>query len=107
MRFLLVGTGVLCIAATADAGPISKFDTKVPTADYVSDRKLEDIERCLLDLPLPGPPVSYRQPDRPGEVTLLWGAGGSTVWRVDLHSTKEGTAVRAWLIEQKLRSCAP
>lgn len=97
-------------AAVAE-GPISKFNEKAPVADYRSGRKMEDIERCLIDMDGWLAPNVYRQPDKPNEVTLLWITGGLSAGkaaaRVDLLREPGGTHVRSWMPAKQARACAP
>ncbi|MBA4092253.1 MAG: hypothetical protein C0494_16910 [Sphingobium sp.] len=89
-------------------GPISKFDAKAPEAAYVSSAKLEDIERCLIDMEGLMPPMIFRQPDRPDAVTLLWRAGmGLSVGRVDLRRQPDGTKIVSWFGAKQVIGCAP
>lgn len=97
------------IASPATAGPISKFDSKPPVADYPSAAKLEDIERCLIDIGDHGEAMVYRQPDRPDDVTVVWllvGAG-QVAGRIDLHRLPAGTRVRSWNPLRQAAACAP
>lgn len=93
------------------AGPVSKFDNNRPSADYLTLTKLEDVERCLIDLDGPGLPQVFRQPDRPDDVMLLWTAKGPlsapVMHRVDLHRTNNGTSIKAWIIQKWIMTCAP
>jgi len=104
---LWMALSLVAFAGAAIAGPISKFDGRRPTATFTSASKLEDVERCLIDLDHLMIPVSYRQPDRPDRATIIWGNGqGVTVWRVDLTRTNSGTLVKAWLDADRVKSCA-
>jgi hypothetical protein len=100
-----------CVAGAAAQGPISKFGEKAPVAEYRSASRLEDIERCLIDMEGWLAPNVYRQPDRPDQVTLLWIAGGmyagKAAARVDLVRDGAGTRVKSWMPAKQARACAP
>lgn len=101
---------IILLAALA-AGPIAKFDTKLPLSDYHSAVKLEDAERCLIDLAQAPAPSVYRQPDRPNDVMLLWfkapEGGGGALWRIDLRRDGNGTHVKSWMPLKQAADCAP
>jgi hypothetical protein len=104
---------VLCcvVPALVAAGPISKFDSKPALADYVSAAKMEDIERCLIDMQGWLAPNVYAQPDRPDDVTMLWISGGDAAGkaaaRVQLHRVSGGTHVVSWMPAKQALDCAP
>lgn len=102
---------LIALMLVAASGPVSKFDSKAPLAEYDSVRKLEDVERCLLDMSGQFAPTVYRQPDRPDDVMLLWSkpaeAAGITAFRLDLHRTPAGTHVRSWMPAKQVAECAP
>ncbi|WCT73921.1 hypothetical protein PQ455_01425 [Sphingomonas naphthae] len=103
---LILGAGLLI-----GAGPISKFDDHGLSADYVSRAKLEDVERCLMDMKGWLIPNVYRQPDRPDDVMLIWIggglAGGIAAARVDLRREIAGTHIRSWMPAKQVEACAP
>lgn len=90
-------------------GQIGKFDDRAPDLEYASGKTMEDIERCLIRQL--SPPLSYRQPDRPDDVMLVWMAGGvsagNAAGRVDLHRSGSRTLVKAWLDRKYVTLCAP
>lgn len=97
----------LWVIALAE-GAISKFKPADVKAAYESAVKLEDAERCLIDLNGRFALTVYRQPDRPNHVTLLWNAGsGVSVARVDLDRTADGTHVQVWAFDKDAKGCAP
>lgn len=90
------------------AGPISKWNDKEPVADYVSMAALYDVERCIIDYPKMAAPYVYRQPDMPGETTILWtNQHGNTIGRVSLKQEASGVRVLAWAPRKMLVECAP
>lgn len=98
----------MLIATTAQAGPISKFSERAPAQDFVSSRKLEDVERCLIDMKGWLVPNVYRQPDRPDAVTIIWtGVNGLAGGRVDLARQASGTKLTAWMPAKQIADCAP
>jgi hypothetical protein len=97
---------ILLLPSQVSAGPISKFDGKIPKIDIVSQIPISDIERCLIDLDGHPAPQVYRQPDRPDQVRLLWQVRWDTVDRADLSSTTGGTSVKIWVGSNQMRSCA-
>ncbi len=90
-------------------GPISKWDSRPPDLDYVSATDIFVAERCLIDLKNMQAPSVYWQPDRPGEVNVLWSDQyGFTGIRVHLLKSSDGTRVTAWkLKDNKVLECAP
>lgn len=102
---------VLAAIAALAAGPIAKFDARPPLAEYQSTAKLEDAERCLIDLAQAPAPSVYRQPDRPNDVMLLWfktaDGGGVALWRIDLHRGGNGTHVKSWMPLKQAAECTP
>lgn len=104
IRKILLSAIALC-ASQVSAGPISKFDKKKPDLEMTSSVALFDLERCLTDIALL--PMIYRQPDRPGEVKMLWDFGsGIAAARIDLSATPSGVAVKVWdLKSDAVKSC--
>jgi hypothetical protein len=94
-------------ALPASAGPISKFDDNTPAAAFTTARGLADVERCLIDMDGWPLPVTYRQPDRPDRVTIMWSVSDKALGRVDLAATPSGTAVTAWIKGKQFERCAP
>ncbi|MBW6524414.1 hypothetical protein KZ810_12975 [Sphingomonas sp. RHCKR47] len=95
----------------AASGLLTGLAGKAVQAEYDSSATMGDAERCLIDVGDFGPPLVYRQPDRPDDVTLIWlkwgefaGAGRG---RVDLHRTATGTHVRSWMPAKQVAECAP
>jgi hypothetical protein len=90
---------------------MGKFEARALAADYRSPAKLEDIERCLLDMNGWLIPNVYRQPDRPDDVMLIWLGGGAAAGiaaaRIDLHRDLNGTHVRSWMPAKQALVCAP
>ncbi len=98
----------LLAGLTAQDGPISKFSDRAPAYEIETDRKMEDVERCLIDMRGQLAPSVYRQPDRPDAVTLIWTVpNGQTFGRVDLARVSTGTKVVAWLTVKQIATCAP
>lgn len=102
---------MMAVIAALSAGPIAKFETRQPVAEYDTTTKLETVERCLIDLAQGPAPNVYRQPDRPDDVMLIWlkapEVGGGVVYRLDLHRTSGGTHVRSWMPARQVFDCAP
>ena len=99
IRKLLLSSIALC-ASQVSAGPISKFDKKKPDLETISSVPLFDLERCLTDMEHWPLPLIYRQPDRPGEVKILWVFdSASAISRVDLLVTPSGVAVKVWNVK--------
>ncbi|WP_294358481.1 hypothetical protein [uncultured Sphingomonas sp.] len=102
---------VLAAVTLSSAGPIAKFQSRPPLAEYDSAVQAGDVERCLIDLPQAPAPSVYRQPDRPDDVMLIWfkapEVGGAILYRVDLHRTATGTHVRSWMPAKQVAECAP
>lgn len=97
------------VALMLAAGPISKWDERAPDLSYASSAPIYEIERCLIDMPNAVAPSVYRQPDRPGEVTLVWpNQFGNSIGRVTLSGSDTRTAVRSWRVRgESVLSCAP
>lgn len=99
---------MILIAAALVGQQIAKFESREPAFEVVTAKRLEDVERCMIRFG--GPPIVYRQPDRPDFVTIVWVAAslsaGNAAGRVDLQRTGKGTSVRSWLGAKELRSCA-
>ncbi len=106
MRSVILLAAAVAGPATAQ-GPISKFDSRPPIADYVSSAKMEDIERCLIDMRNQPIPYVYRQPDRPDEVQLFWIVEVTVDARLDLRRVPTGTHVRSWMSAKQALACAP
>lgn len=105
IRKILLSAVALC-ASQVSAGPISKFDKKKPDLETISSIPLFDLERCLTDMPWQLPLI-YRQPDRPGEVKMLWVFdSASAISRIDLSVTPLGVAVKVWNVKiDAVKSC--
>jgi hypothetical protein len=99
---------LISLAAQGANGPIGKFDDNPPDLNVRTAAGIYDVERCLINTTDPlGAPVVYAQPDRPGQATLLWGAGGNTVRRIDLKSDGTGTRVTGWHVGKRAKDCTP
>ncbi|WP_230770715.1 hypothetical protein [Sphingomonas sp. Leaf4] len=83
---------------------IDKFDSRPPAFSATVDRKMEDVERCMIRYGYP--PIVYRQPDRPDQVTIVWTAAGNAAGRVDLSRDGSKTTVKSWLPVKAIRECA-
>ena len=83
-------------ASVAIAGPISKFDDRKPDLEMVSSVPLFDIERCMTDMDNWPVPFIYRQPDRPGELNMLWVYNMKTIARAYFVTTPAGVVVKIW-----------
>lgn len=109
MRSMIAGALIALPTLAFAAGPISKFDTKPPVGEYDTAQKLEDIERCLIDMDGWLAPNIYRQPDRPDDVTLVWISGGmpagTAAARIDLKRTSSGTHVTSWMPAKQAAAC--
>ena len=90
------------------AGPIAKFEEKPPADEYVTNRALGDVERCLINMDGMLVPRVFRQPDRPDESMVIWTApNGISVGRVDLKRDGQGTRLRSWFPAKQVTGCAP
>lgn len=102
---------MMAAIAALNAGPIAKFETRTPVAEYDTSAKLEDVERCLIDLAQGPAPSVYRQPDRPDDVMLIWfkapEVGSGIVYRLDIHRTATGAHIRSWMPAKQAIDCAP
>lgn len=88
-------------------GPISKFASRTPDAVIASQRPVEDVERCLIDTDGRLPPVVYRQPDKPDDVTIVWtGPNGLAQARVDIHRVGSGSQITSWAFAKAANICA-
>ncbi|MBB4154184.1 hypothetical protein GGQ80_002094 [Sphingomonas jinjuensis] len=101
---------LLLLLTAAAGGQVDKFESRKPVADYVTSRKLEDVERCLIRFG--SPPQVYRQPDLPDDAIIVWPASGIPVGnaaaRVDLHrETAATTRIRSWFGAKVVTDCAP
>ena len=92
---ILIGAMALA-GSVAMAGPISKFDDKKPSLETVSSIPLFDIERCMTDMDDWPVPFIYRQPDRPGELNMLWVLNAKTIGRAYFVTTPAGVVVKIW-----------
>ena len=105
IRKLLLCAMALC-GSQVVAGPISKFDDKKPDLEMVSSVALFDIERCLIDMDGWPVPFIYRQPDRLGELNILWVHNMKTIARAHFVTTHEGVAVKIWnAVGNQTKSC--
>lgn len=106
MQTFIVSALAVMAAAT---GQVAKFESRPPSAEYVSATSIGDAERCLIRVA--APPLIYRQPDRPDDVSIVWGgvsvSAGNAVARIDLHRESSGTRVRVWGLDKQALDCAP
>lgn len=105
---LALAAAALLAPIAAVAGPFSKYETRQLEHDYQSRAKIFDVERCIIDVDGWPPPLVFRQPDRPNQVTLIWtedaGAGG----RLDLIQKEAMLQVRGWSrVPKAITTCAP
>ena len=107
MRRNILAMAFLFLGSAAAAGPISKYDSKKPDFEGVSNVPIFDIERCLTDMDGWPVPYIYRQPDRPNEINVLWVATTAmTMGRAHLIKSETGVAVRIWgAAGNQARSC--
>lgn len=88
-------------------GPISKFASRAPDAVIVTRRPSGDIERCLIDAEGRLPPLVYRQPDNPDEVTIVWtGPNGLAQARIDIRRAGAGSKITSWSSAKAAKMCA-
>lgn len=105
MRAIAAAICVACASGSA-AGPLSKFDDRKPELEITAPSKLEDIERCLINMDGWLAPIVYRQPDRPDDVSLLWlGPNGLASAKVELHRSGSGTSVKSWMPAKQVAAC--
>ena len=78
-RTFLVCTAC-CLALTspttvqaADLGGLLKTQ---PDFAQTTNKKLYDLERCMIEVDAPIMPIVYRQPDRSERAMLVWDGGG-------------------------------
>lgn len=108
MKFqLFVVAASFVSVPSMSTGKYTAIESASVSFDYESSAKLEDIERCLMDLTGSVMPTVYRQPDRVDEAMVLWIGDGEVYSRVDLKRTSSGTQIRAWRRNDKTKSCAP
>lgn len=97
---------LVSVSGPSLAGPLSKFDSKVPQGTFTSPRQIDDLERCLLDLPKYGLAQVYKQADRPGVTEILWSSGTAiAVGRVTLRQQATGTTIVSWMDRQDIAPC--
>jgi len=102
-----------CLSTAALAGPVDKFDSREPDADFVSSANINDIERCFIRMDgLSSMPSVYSQPDRPNERMMIWpGANTDAADRADLKVVEGGTHVKTWKVKSQNAKafdlCAP
>lgn len=112
MKLLVFMVGAFAAISAQAAGPFAKFESRPAIEEFETLTKMEDVERCLIDIDGMLAPNVYRQPDRPDQVRILWIAGapyaGVAGARIDLkRSAKGGTSVKSWLKSRQVRVCAP
>ena len=89
-------------------GPISKWDSKQPDYEYVSDVSIGDAERCLIDADGLTAPMVYKQADRPGVTRIIYMApNGIAGIRIDLVAKDDGLHVTAWEATKRAMTCVP
>jgi len=89
-------------------GPISKWDSKTPDHQYVSDVSIGDAERCLIDADGLSAPMVYKQADRPEVATVIYLApNGVAGIRIDLIAKENGLHVTAWEAPKRALVCVP
>lgn len=90
------------------AGPISKFESRAPSEDYVSSANIHDAERCIIDIDGFTLPRVHKQADRPGQTTIIYtDINGISVARIDLVQTGPDLRVISWGGPKALAKCAP
>lgn len=95
------------ILLAAGDGPISKFAARTPDAIIASQRSIGDVERCLIDSDGRLPPIVYRQPDKPDDVTIIWtGPYGLAQARADIHREGAGSKITSWTFAKAAKLCA-
>lgn len=89
-------------------GPISKWDSKKPDYEYVSDISIDAAERCLIDADGLTAPMVYKQADRPGVARIIYMTpNGIAGIRIDLVNKDEGLHVTAWEAPKRAMACLP
>lgn len=106
MQTLIMSALAVVAAAT---GQVGKFEGKPPSSEYLTAIQSGDVERCLIRFA--APPLVYRQPDRPDDVSIVWPglslSAGNAVARIDLHRESSGTRLKVWGLDKQARECAP
>jgi hypothetical protein len=96
------------LAAALMLGPITKFDTKKPDFEYVSNISVDAAERCLIDADGLAAPMVYKQADRPGAATVIYMTpNGVAGIRIDLVTKVDGLHVTAWEAPKRAMVCLP
>lgn len=96
------------ILAAMMLGPISKWDSKKPDHDYVSDASADAAERCIIDSDGWPAPMVYKQADRPGVTTIIYlHPDGWSLGRIDLVTKDDGLHVKSWVGPKRVPECAP
>ncbi len=102
----LFAASIPAAVVAADLGGLLKTQ---PVFTQTTDKKLYDLERCMIEVDAPIMPIVYRQPDRPQRVMLVWD-GGSGVGGVSAATQLDGlenAKVTFWGREKILRRIKP
>jgi hypothetical protein len=102
----LLATTIPAIGYAADLGGLLKTQ---PVFAETTDKKLYDLERCMIEVDAPIMPIVYRQPDRPQRAMLVWD-GGDGIGGVSAAAQLDGlenTKVTFWGREKILRRIKP
>lgn len=103
----------LCVAliapSAAQAADLGGLIKTQPVFSQATNKKLYDLERCMIEVDAPIMPIVYRQPDRPERAMLVWD-GGDGIGGVSAAAQLDGldnAKVTFWGREKILRRIKP
>lgn len=109
---IFLSVAVFCCATNAvpaEAADLGGLIKTQPVFSETTNKKLFDLERCMIEVDAPIMPIVYRQPDRPDRAILVWDGGdgiGGVSAAVQLDGLA-GSKVTFWGREKILRRIKP
>ena len=113
MRVLLfLVASLMFVPGAASAADLANFMNREPVNQIRTEKRLYDVERCIINAEGPSMPFVYRQPDQPERVIIVWdivwdarSIGGVSA-AVELNGLAN-TELRFWGRERIMRRIRP
>lgn len=107
-----LAAAILCALAAgpSSAADVTKLMSGTPVLTVPTDRKMYDVERCIIGVDAPNMPFIYRQPDRPDQTLVVWDGTGGGLGGVAAAARLDGVdhvRLSFWGREKFLRRIKP
>ena len=112
MRAATIIAALCCAVAAAPshAEDVTGLMRTKPVFTVSTDRRMYDLERCMIGVDAPVMPFVYRQPDRPDQALFVWDGNGGGLGGVAAAARIDGVehaTLTFWGREKILRRIKP